>query len=315
VHEANSSSQKSRKSNSPQLIGLFGGVYSNYLTLEALLDDAKRRGVHRLYCLGDLGAFGPFPDRVCQILRDTRIPIVQGNYDNSIGNGLADCRCGYTDPRDNHFAKLSYDYTFRHTSSENKAWLQRLSPEIRIRLGPYRILLCHGSPRKMNEFLWETTTSDAFLNWLFRQYDADIIVGTHTGLHWHRETSPGKHFINCGAIGRPPNDGETTVVYTIISAGNAESAQNAGSSGDVSAEALTKEEAAGVSNDQAKSEKAKNAFRPQVDFVRLGYDFERFAFEMASEALPEEFIETIRTGWWTTCNEILPAKERARGLY
>jgi hypothetical protein len=135
----------------------------------------------------------------------------------------------------------------------------------------------------MNEFLWESTTSDAFLDWLFRKYDADIIVGTHTGLHWQRETSSGNYFINCGAIGRPPNDGRTTVVYTVISAG---SADNAG-----------------------------NVCPLKVDFVRLGYDYERLAFEMASEGLPEEFIETIRTGWWTTCNEIVPSKERARGLY
>jgi len=266
-----------------QRIALFGGVYSNYLALEALLKDARARGLQCLYCLGDLGAFGPWPDRVCQILRETEIPVVQGNYDNSVGNRLADCQCGYTDPRDNYFAKQSYDYTFRHTSSENKNWLRKLPREIRIQVGPYRVLLCHGSPRKMNEFLWETTTSDAFLNWLFEKHDADIIVGTHTGLHWHREPSPGKHFINCGAIGRPPNDGQTTVVYTIISADNAE---NAG-----------------------------NACRLKVDFIRLAYDHERLAAEMASEGLPEEFIETIRTGWWTTCNEILPAKERARGNY
>jgi hypothetical protein len=135
----------------------------------------------------------------------------------------------------------------------------------------------------MNEFLWETTTSDAFLNWLFEKYRADIIVGTHTGLHWHREPAPDKHFINCGAIGRPPNDGQTTVVYTVI---NAESASNNGT-----------------------------ASRLKLDFVRLGYDYERLTAEMTSAGLPDEFIETIRTGWWTTCNEILPAKERARGIY
>jgi hypothetical protein len=28
-----------------------------------------------------------------------------------------------------------------------------------------------------------------------------------------------------------------------------------------------------------------------------------------------EFAETIRTGWWTTCLEILPVKERARGKF
>lgn len=275
-------------------VAFFGGVYSNYLALEALLKDAGARGVQRLYCLGDLGAFGPFPDRVCKILRDTRIPIIQGNYDKSVGNGLADCQCGYTDPRDNYFAKVSYDYTFRHTSSDHKNWLQKLPPKIRSQIGPYRVLLCHGSPRKMNEFLWETTTSDAFLNWLVEKYDTDIIVGTHTGLHWHREPSPGKHFINCGAIGRPPNDGQTTVVYTIISL-----------------------ESAILANKGFEVCESGNgdAHWLRVEFVRLAYDYERLAVDMTSEGLPEEFVETIRTGWWTTCNEILPAKERARGLY
>jgi predicted phosphodiesterase len=266
-----------------EYVAFFGGVYSNYLALEAILEDASRRGVQQLYCLGDLGAFGPFPDRACQILRDSGIPVIQGNYDNSVGNGLADCRCGYTDPRDNYFAKLSYDYTFQQTSNDNKTWLHRLPAEVRIQIGPFRVLLCHGSPRKMNEFLWESTTSNAFLNWLLEKYDTDIIVGTHTGLHWHRQPAPGKHFINCGAIGRPPNDGRTTVVYSIVGVKFAS-------------------EPFGVKS-------------LEVTFVRLAYDHEHLARDMAAEGLPEEFIETIRTGWWTTCNEILPAKERARGVY
>jgi predicted phosphodiesterase len=288
----------------PKRVALFGGVYSNYLALEALLVDAGARGIQRLYCLGDLGAFGPSPDRACTILRETGIPVVQGNYDRSVGNGLADCQCGYTDPRDNYFAKVSYDYTFQHTSHDHKTWLRSLPPLARIRIGPYRVLLCHGSPRKMNEFLWETTTSDAFLSWLFEEYDADVIVGTHTGLHWHRELSPNKHFINCGVIGRPPNDGQTTVVYTVITA------ESTGSAGD-----------AGIVRRQPPTPGNLGQFHNgtpchlRVDFVRLGYDYERLAAEMTSEGLPDEFIETIRTGWWTTCNEILPAKERARGIY
>jgi predicted phosphodiesterase len=293
VHAVSSNSSKPEPPNSWQRIALFGGVYCNYLALEALLDDAAKRGVQGLYCLGDLGAFGPFPDRVCENLRENRIPIVQGNYDNSIGNGLADCQCGYTDPRDNYFAKLSYDYTFRNTRNANKIWLQKLPSEIRTQIGPYQMLLCHGSPRKMNEFLWESTTSDAFLHWLSQKYNADVIVGTHTGLNWHRELSIGKHFINCGAIGRPPNDGQTSVVYAILE----------------TVQTPDMELGPVVSSDRVVPSRLK------VDFVRLNYDYERFAFEMASEGLPEEFIETIRTGWWTTCNEILPAKERAGGRY
>ena len=53
----------------------------------------------------------------------------------------------------------------------------------------------------------------------------------------------------------------------------------------------------------------------QVEFVPIAYDFCRLANEMDDEGLPKEFSETIRTGWWTTCLEVLPAKERRRGRY
>ena len=39
------------------------------------------------------------------------------------------------------------------------------------------------------------------------------------------------------------------------------------------------------------------------------------ARDMRAERLPGEFIETIASGWWTTCLEILPHKERARGRF
>ncbi len=257
-------------------IALFGGVYSNHLALAALIAECHRRGIESIYCLGDLGAFGPHPGRVFPLLQDAGIPVVQGNYDNSVGNNLADCQCGYTDARDNHFARISYDYTFRHTSEANKTWMRDLPNEIRLNLSGKRVLLCHGSPRKTNEFVWETTSSLGFLRRLCDTHEADIIVATHTGLHWHRDLGGGRHFINCGAIGRPANDGRTCVWFTILS----------------------------VENDDV-----------QIEFVPLAYDYTRLAAEMREEGLPEEFVETIETGWWTTCLEVLPMKERTRGVY
>ena len=53
----------------------------------------------------------------------------------------------------------------------------------------------------------------------------------------------------------------------------------------------------------------------EARFIPVAYDHESLAREMEVEKLPPEFVETIRTGWWTTCLEILPAKERARGKY
>src|SRR5437660_12412135 len=120
-------------------IAVFGGIYSNHLALEAALRDARSREVDALYCLGDLGAFGPHPDRVFPLLQEHGVLCIRGNYDNSVGHERADCQCGYTDPRDNHFARISYDYTLRNTSPAHRAWMRELPAERRLLLGRYRV--------------------------------------------------------------------------------------------------------------------------------------------------------------------------------
>jgi diadenosine tetraphosphatase ApaH/serine/threonine PP2A family protein phosphatase len=152
-------------------------------------------------------------------LRENEIDCVRGNYDDSIGRGLADCQCGYTDPRDNHFAQISYEYTLANTSDANRAWLRTLPGEIRFDLSPYRVLLCHGSPRRMNEFLWESTTPTHFLDQLAEQHQTDVVCGTHTGIKWQRDLAGGKRFVNVGVLGRPENDGRANVWYTLLIVG------------------------------------------------------------------------------------------------
>jgi predicted phosphodiesterase len=256
-------------------IAAFGGVYSNHPALVRAIEDARRRGAEAIFCLGDLGAFGPHPDRTPSILRDYAVQCVKGNYDDSLARGLDDCQCGYTDPRDNYFARLSYEYTFRNTNKKNREWMGTLPESLRLRLGDQRVLLCHGSPRKMNEFLWESTTPTHFLERLCGQYDADIVLCTHTGLHWQRSLAGSRLFANVGVIGRPANDGKADVWYALLTEGDP----------------------------------------PTIEFVPVSYDHARLAAEMRDEGLPEEFVETIETGWWTTCLEILPSKERRRGKF
>ncbi len=259
-------------------MAVFGGVYSNHLALEAVLRDARERGAEAFYCLGDLGAFGPSPDRVPPILRDAGATVIRGNYDDSLARGLEDCQCGYTDPRDNHFARISYRYTFRNTSERWKNWMGGLPEQVRVGMDGREVLMCHGSPRRMNEFLWASTTSADFLAHLADEHRAEVLLFTHTGLHWKRRLEDGRLAANVGCIGRPANDGRTEVWYAILRPGT-------------------------------------DGEEPEVEFVPVAYDHEALAEEMRREELPEEFVETILTGWWTTCLEVLPAAERRRGKH
>lgn len=258
-------------------IAVFGGIYNNYLALEAAILDAKERKVEAIFCLGDLGGFGPLPDRVFPLLRDHSVYVMQGNYDISIGNRLEDCGCGYTDPRDNHFAQVSYDYTLANTSPANREWLRELPPAYSFHLGQTKVLTCHGSPRQTNEFLWESASPDGLLEMFCRESGADLILGTHTGIKWQRRLPQNCGFVNVGVLGRPENDGTKNVWYTVLE------------------------------SDETRGWKA--------EFIPVHYDHEKLAQVMLRENLPQEFVDTIRNGWWTTCLEILPTKERLVGQF
>ena len=82
--------------------------------------------------------------------------------------------------------------------------------------------------------------------------------------------------VNVGVIGRPANDGTPRVWFALLEA---------------------REEGLGV------------------ELLPLAYDHSSLAKEMRREELPEEFVETILSGWWTTCLEILPARERAASRF
>ncbi|MEL7058734.1 MAG: metallophosphoesterase family protein [Acidobacteriota bacterium] len=253
-------------------IAVFGGIYNNSYGLEALLDDARRRGAEAIYCLGDFGGFGPHPERVWPLLVEGDVRSIQGNYEESLSSGREDCNCGYADPRDNHFAAVSYRYTAERCSADFKTWMGSHPRRRRVHLGRRELLLIHGSPRRVNEFLFESATPDPFLEVLCAQERCDGILCTHTGLPWHRHLASGRDVVNVGVIGRPANDGATHVWYALL---------EVGTDGGLA-----------------------------VELVPLVYDVEALARDMRQEQLPDEFVETILTGWWTTCLEILPARER-----
>ena len=255
-------------------IAVCGGVYSNPYALRAFLDDARARGAEQLFCLGDLGGYGAEPDAVWPLLVDNDVTVVAGNYDVAVGRGDTDCGCGYTDPRDNEFAQLMYDFTLAHTSRDYAQWMTTLPTERRFTLEGVDVHLVHGSTLALNDFWWESLSEDNH-RLKVQESGADLIMCTHSGLPWTKRVGDSL-VVNVGVLGRPANDGRREVWYALVDLVD----------GTVTAE-----------------------------LVPLAYDWQAQAASMRSGGLPEAFVETVETGWWTTCLEVVPPYERSKGRY
>jgi hypothetical protein len=250
-------------------IALCGGPYSNFAAVEAFL--ATTSGLPR-FCLGDLGGPGPHPDRTIARLREAYVVCMQGNYDRAIANGERDCGCGYTDAVDREHAQVSYDYTAARTSDANKAWLRALPEHILIEWRGKRILLVHGSPDSVNDFVWESETDDGRIDAWLAAENVHAICATHSGLPWMRATSRGL-WCNVGVLGRPAHDATARVAYALLHF-------------------------------------ARDARTLIACVVPLVYDVASVAAAIRAEGLPEAFAQALECGMWTTCANILPPGER-----
>jgi diadenosine tetraphosphatase ApaH/serine/threonine PP2A family protein phosphatase len=89
-----------------------------------------------------------------------------------------------------------------HISDEHKAYLRRLPQHLRLRLDDLNVLLVHGSPRKVNEYLFEDRAVDYFER-MMDTAQADVLVCGHTHLPYHKRLPSGRQVINAGSVGKP----------------------------------------------------------------------------------------------------------------
>jgi putative phosphoesterase len=191
----------------------FSDLHSNIVAFEAVLADVATVGVDRRYVLGDLVGYAPWPNEVLDRLRDEAIPIVMGNYDDGTGFGRDECGCAYTHPVEKALGDAGFAWTKANTSEANKAWLRTLAPQIRFEADGLRFLLVHGSPRKMNEYLYEDKPDSTFAR-IAAAADVDVIVCGHTHRPYNK-TVAGTRFINDGSVGKP-KDGDARACWALV---------------------------------------------------------------------------------------------------
>jgi len=251
-------------------IALFSDIHANIDALKPVLDDIYSRSPDAVYCLGDLVGYAPFPNEVIETIRKKGIPVIAGNYDQGVGLNSDDCGCAYKTDEDKTRGAESIAFTNEIISDENRAYLRSLPAHFRIEYGvntdPYHLLLVHGSPRKINEYLFEDREDKSLVR-MIKNVNAHIMAFGHTHKPYHKKLkdSDGKtrHAINTGSVGKP-KDGDPRACYVMLDW-----------EGDLD---LSNPDALGV------------------EFIRIEYDIDKAAKAVEESPLPDPFADMLRNG-------------------
>jgi predicted phosphodiesterase len=235
------------------------------------MDEQKPDAV---YCLGDLVGYNIWPNEVINEIRKRGIPTIAGNYDQGIGLMSDECGCAYKSDTEKDMGRISISYTNSLVKPQERAYLRTLPAHIRVEFqlnnDRLNLLLVHGSPRKINEYLFEDRDEKSLLR-IMEQAEAHIMCFGHTHKPYYMVIpseageSPGYHHaINIGSVGKP-KDNNPKGCYVM----------------------LTIDANSSITNKES----------IQVEFVRFDYDIEKAAKAVECSPLPNEYADMLRRGY------------------
>jgi len=190
-------------------------VHGNLPALKASLDAIEAIGVDAVYCGGDLVGYGPHPNEVCRLIEQREVRTIYGNYDYASARDLEDCGCAYVTDHDRELGRRSVAWTLESTDQESKDFMVTLPFDARFRVGDQEVHLVHGSPRKVNEYLFEEKPARLYER-LAAAESGQVLVFGHTHKPWIHSYG-GVLFVNCGSVGKP-KDGDPRAAFAILEA-------------------------------------------------------------------------------------------------
>jgi putative phosphoesterase len=199
----------------PDTVAVITDIHGNLPALQAALRRIDELDIQRAFCGGDLVGYGPHPNEVCALLAEREIPTIYGNYDYAIAREEEDCGCAYVTPHDRELGQRSVQWTLAHTSNDSKRFMRGLPFDVRFLVGSVEVHLVHGSPRKVNEYLFEDKPARLYER-LAAAETGPVLVFGHTHKPWVHEYG-GVLFVNCGSVGKP-KDGDPRGAFAVLGA-------------------------------------------------------------------------------------------------
>ncbi len=257
---------------------VLGGPYSNLEATEAVLAEARRRGIppDRIICTGDIVAYGADAKVTLDLVRAAGIRSVMGNCEESLAEGAADCGCGFAPGSAcDRASSVWFAHAAGQLDAASRAWIGRLPRRLDIELNGLTLAVVHGSLREINDFVFASVpTAVKALDLVLSGVDG--IIAGHSGLPFSQVVD-GRLWHNPGVVGMPPNDGVPRAWYSVLTPG-------------AEPRTLT------------------------VEHACIPYGHATASAKMRLAGLPADYADALATGLWPN-REILPAAEaEATGL-
>ncbi len=172
------------------LVGLIADVHSNAVALKPVLSGLEHSRVERILHAGDIVGYNPYPNETIELFKRNNILSISGNHDRAFVSGDTS---GF-----NPYAKAALEWTRKVVLPDNSCYIKGLRNIEAITIDGKRIVLVHGSPYDIDEYVYPENVSPDLLS----AANADILVLGHTHIQFKKEYPEGI-IINPGSVGQP----------------------------------------------------------------------------------------------------------------
>jgi len=183
---------------------IISDIHGNLAALDAIREEADK-----VFCLGDMVNYGPYPRACLERVRDLTDGVVRGNHDNAISRDV-DCGCSIKYKELSDAGKI---YTKGILNKDEKDYLANLPVTLHTKINGTEFLFSHGSPGgDMYKYL-RPDVSQKELEDELKDIHADIVFIGHTHLPMMRRIHD-IIVVNPGSVGQP-RDGVPMASYAV----------------------------------------------------------------------------------------------------
>ena len=187
------------------MTAIISDVHANYPALKAVMDDIQRRGIKKIFSLGDVCGYYSMINESIDLLKKMNVVNIRGNHDHYMIENEQCLR--------SKSVNKSLDFQRQVITGDNFKWLKESIPFYR----DAEYWMVHGSfsENGMDEYLYTISNN------MFATCKEKYFFAGHTHVQTIVSLDQNRIFCNPGSVGQP-RDGDKRAAYAVIDKGDVE---------------------------------------------------------------------------------------------